>query len=146
MSGVNKAERRISRATAVSAIFAYFSRKESLSVEECLRHVIEEVNEVKEDAFATELVQITFHNIGKLKLILRAYAPEFAFEKIAPINRALLLVGLTELRFTDTPPVVVINEYIELAKEYGEEKSASFVNGVLDSFRKNIGREREKEE
>lgn len=142
MSGVNKAERRISRATAVSAIFAYFSRKESVSVEECLRHVIEEVNEVKEDEFATHLVQTTFDNIGKLRLIIRAYAPEFAFEKIAPINRALLLVGLTELRFTDTPPVVVINEYIELAKEYGEEKSASFVNGVLDAFRKNIGRER----
>ena len=142
MSGVNKAERRMSRANAVSAVFAYFSREEAVSMEECLRHVLEEVQERSDDEFATLLVTQVNENLGKLKVIIRAYAPEFAFDKIAPINRALLLVGLAELRFTDTPPVVVINEYIELAKEYGEEKSASFVNGVLDAFRKNIGKEK----
>ena len=143
MSTVNKAERRQGRETAIQAIFAFFSREEEISVEECYRHVLEEVNEKKEDVFASMLVEKTSENMGKLKVIVRAYAPEFAFDKIAPINRAILLVGLTELRFSDTPPVVVINEYIEIAKEYGEQKSASFVNGVLDAFRKNIGKERE---
>lgn len=43
------------------------------------------------------------------------------------------------MKFIGTPPVVVINEYIELAKLFGEDRSAGFVNGVLDAFRKNIG-------
>ncbi len=76
---------------------------------------------------------------SKIKLIIRAYAPEFPYEKIAPINKALLVLGIGEMKFLGTPPVVVINEYVELAKEFGEEKSASFINGVLDNFRKRAG-------
>ncbi len=52
------------------------------------------------------------------------------------------------MKYLGTPPIVVINEYIEIAKLFGEQKSASFINGVLDNFRKELGlsNERKKQE
>ncbi len=141
----NKQARHESRIIAMNALFAYFSREESVSIEESLAHVVE-IEGKKEDDFAEALLNTAIENVKKIKVIIKVYAPEFAFEKIAPINRAILILGITELKYFDTPPIVVINEYIEIAKEFAESRSAGFVNGVLDAFRKNIGREREKEE
>lgn len=143
---INKESRRLSRITAVNALFAYISREQAVEIGDCLEHVITEVHEVKDDKMARELIQYASEHFGKLKVLVRVHAPEFTFEKIAPINRAILLIGLAELKYMETPPVVVINEYIEIAKQYGEAKSASFVNGVLDAFRKSIGKERGKSE
>ncbi len=141
----NKQARHESRIVAMNALFSYFSREESVSIEDSLAHVIE-IGEKEKDDFAEGLLNTAIENFGKIKVIIKVYAPEFAFEKIAPINRAILILGISELKYFDTPPIVVINEYIEIAKEFAEERSAGFVNGVLDAFRKNIGREREGEE
>jgi len=43
-----------------------------------------------------------------------------------------------ELRTSDTPPKVVINEAVELAKKFSSEESGAFVNGILDAFRKTL--------
>ena len=140
----NKQARHESRIIAMNALFAYFSREETVSIEDSLAHVIE-IEGKGEDDFAEALLTTAIDNFGKIRVIIRVYAPEFAFEKIAPINRAILILGITELKYFDTPPIVVINEYIEIAKEFAESRSAGFINGVLDAFRINIGREREKE-
>lgn len=143
----NKQERHESRVIAVETLFTYLVRNETeqlLPFEEIFEHVLE-VHEQSKNDFAETLLSSALENIKKIKIILRAYAPEFSFEKIAPINRSVLILGLAELKYFDTPPIVVINEYIEIAKEFGEERSAGFVNGVLDAFRKNIGKEREEE-
>jgi len=56
-------------------------------------------------------------------------------EQLDPIERGIIWIGLFELLFPqDTPPSVVINEAIELAKVYGAQDSYQFINGVLDSF------------
>ncbi|MCF7812407.1 transcription antitermination factor NusB [Candidatus Gracilibacteria bacterium] len=141
----SKKERHESRIVAVKALFLYLSRQGNVSLEDSLSSVIEMEEKAKDD-FAESLMQSVLENQGKIKVIVRAFAPEFTFEKIAPINRVILMLGIAELKYFDTPPIVVINEYIEIAKEFGEERSASFVNGVLDSFRKNIGKEREDRE
>lgn len=141
----NKQERHESRVIAVESLFTYLVRNEfteTQNMEEVFQHVLE-VHDVESNDFAEGLVHIAFENLKKIKIILRAYAPEFAFEKIAPMNRSVLILGLAELKYFDTPPIVVINEYIEIAKEFGEDRSAGFVNGVLDAFRKNIGKVRE---
>ncbi len=133
---MNKKEaRRASRIVAVEALFAYLERGGSVSADDCLDHVIAYVEEKEKDEFAREIVRAAVENSAKLKIVIKAFAPEFPFHKIAPINRALLLLGLAEMKYVGTPPIVVINEYIELAKMFGEKKSAGFVNAVLDSFR-----------
>jgi len=143
---VNKEVRRESRILAVEALFSYFSREGSIEPQEAFDHVLHEVAEKEEDKFAQELLDTAIEHFKKIKVIIKAFAPEFAFEKIAPINRALLILGISEMKYIDTPPIVVINEYVELSKLFGEQRSASFINGVLDNFRKNIGREREENE
>jgi len=140
----NKQERHESRILAVQAVFPYFVRKDS-DYKQLLADVLS-IEEIERNDFAESLIETAMANLGKIKVIIRAYAPEFAFEKIAPINRAILVLGIAELKYFDTPPIVVINEYIEVAKEFGEERSAAFVNGVLDAFRKNIGKDRSYEE
>lgn len=138
----DKQARRESRITAVKALFSYFARDEKIEINDVFAHVLEE-SESAGDDFAEAMVQTAVEHVAKLRVIIRAYAPEFAFEKIAPINRSILIAGLTELKYFDTPPIVVINEYIEIAKLFGESRSANFINGVLDAFRKSIGKERE---
>lgn len=59
-------------------------------------------------------------------------APDFPINKINKIDLAILRLAVYELMFDkDTPPKVVIDEAIELAKEYGSDTSSSFVNGAL---------------
>ena len=60
-------------------------------------------------------------------------------ERIAQIDMILLEMGVTELLYFETIPAkVTINEYIDIAKEYSTEQSGHFVNGILDSIRKDL--------
>jgi N utilization substance protein B len=141
-----RVQRRQSRVLALKTLFFYLEREEKQSLKACFDYILVELDEEKSDDFSWEIVHTAVSNIGKIKLLIRAFAPEYQFNKIAPINRALLILGISEMKFMETPPVVVINEYIELAKQYGEDKSPSFVNGVLDNYRKGLGLDRTKKE
>ena len=50
-----------------------------------------------------------------------------------PVDRNILRLGIWEMTNTDTPPKVVIDEAVELAKEFSTENSPAFVNGILDA-------------
>jgi len=58
-------------------------------------------------------------------------APQWPIDKLNKIDLAILRLASYEIMFTETPPKVVIDEAVELAKEFGGESSPSFVNGVL---------------
>ncbi len=58
-------------------------------------------------------------------------------DRIGLVTRLILRFAIWELKYTETPPIVAINEAIELAKCFGEKDSYKFVNGVLDEFVKN---------
>ncbi len=77
-----------------------------------------------------------------LDLIITKAAPEWPLERIAPVDRNILRLGLFELLFADraqVPAKVAINEAIELAKTFGGDSSGRFVNGVLGAVYKEIG-------
>jgi len=141
-----KEARRESRVIATQAFFFYLSREMSVPLKECFDEVLGSVYEKGEDEMAWNILSLAEEHFQKMKLVVRAFAPDFPFEKIAPINRVLLILGLVEMKYVGTPPVVVINEYIEVAKSFGEEKSAPFVNGVLDAYRKELKLEGSKKE
>ena len=73
------------------------------------------------------------NHYDEIKSIIEANANGFTVDRIYRPDFAVLAVAVYELKFTDTPTAVVINEAVELAKRYGEEKSGKFVNGVLKS-------------
>lgn len=57
--------------------------------------------------------------------------PEWSLERISKINIALLKLAIYEMLYADVPYKVAINEVVELAKKYGDNNSAPFINGVL---------------
>lgn len=77
-----------------------------------------------------------------IDLIIEKAAPEWPLDRIAPVDRNILRLGLFELLFADrtqVPAKVAINEAIELAKTFGGDSSGRFVNGVLGAVYKEIG-------
>lgn len=65
------------------------------------------------------------------KKIAEKLKPEWKLERISKINIALLKLSIYEMLYANVPYKIAINEIIELAKTYGEDNSASFINGVL---------------
>ncbi len=65
---------------------------------------------------------------------LAQFAPEWPIERLDSVERAILEMGAFELLFQKTPVAVVINESIELAKEFGDESASKFINGVLNAL------------
>ena len=61
-------------------------------------------------------------------------AENWRVDRMAPTDRNVLRMGLYEMEFIGTPAAVVLNESIELAREFGAENSPSFVNGILDKL------------
>ena len=84
--------------------------------------------------FAWELVDGVLAHRADLDREIAALAPEWPVEQLAPVDRNILRIALFELRhLPDTPPAAVIDEAVELAKDFGGEASPKFVNGVLGS-------------
>ena len=66
-------------------------------------------------------------------------AAHWSLARMTPVDRNVLRLGLYELReHPETPPEVVINEAIELARRFGDADSPAFVNGVLDAIRRSV--------
>ncbi|MBP9771962.1 MAG: transcription antitermination factor NusB [Candidatus Pacebacteria bacterium] len=92
--------------------------------------------------FMDKLGKGTLSRQKDLDTIIEKDAPDWPIDRIAPIDKAILRLGLHELLFgdrADVPPKVAINEAIELAKSFGGDASGKFVNGVLGSVYKEIG-------
>ena len=63
-----------------------------------------------------------------------ALAPDWPTHRQPVVDRAILRLAWYEMHHSDTPPKVAINEAVELAREFGTDKSYLFINGVLDKF------------
>lgn len=83
-----------------------------------------------------ELVEKILKQKRKIDLKIEKAAPEWPIDKLNKIDLAILRLAVFELTNEDTPPKVVIDEAVELAKEYGAESSSSFINGVLGTIYK----------
>lgn len=86
-------------------------------------------------AFARELVQGVLDHRSLIDDLIRRTAPAWPLEQIAAIDRNILRLAIYEIMVDNRVPIrVVINEAVELAKAFGGDSSAKFVNGVLGSI------------
>ena len=83
-----------------------------------------------------ELVQKILKQEKKLDKLISVAAPQWPVDKLNKIDLTILRLAVYELENEDTPPKVVIDEAVELAKEFGSESSSSFINGVLGTIYK----------
>lgn len=83
----------------------------------------------------TDTVVRSFLDVrGVVDSTIETAATGWSLDRMAAVDRAILQVAVTELQTqTEVPTAVIINEAVELAKEYSTEESASFVNGVLSA-------------
>ena len=86
--------------------------------------------------FANRLFEGAAKQAASLDEVIVKHAENWRLERLSAIDRAILRLALYELRATDTPPKVVLNEAVELAKKFSSEDAGGFVNGILDSFHK----------
>jgi N utilization substance protein B len=92
-----------------------------------------------EDAFsyAQDLVAGTQEHLEEIDEIIRRQAEHWRLERMPAVDRNILRLAVFEFLYeTDVPQLVILDEAIELAKEFGTEQSGRFVNGVLDGILK----------
>lgn len=90
-----------------------------------------------------ELVQKILSQKDKINQMITDAAPQWPIDKLNKIDLVILWLAIYELENEDTPPKVVIDEAVELAKEYGSESSPSFINGVLGTIYKGVAKTNE---
>ncbi len=89
------------------------------------------------DEFSNNFFNSISQNIKNLDETIKKASDNWRLERMSRVDRNIMRMGVYELLFEhDTPVKVVINEAVELAKHFGTDESASFVNGVLDRIAK----------
>ncbi|MDO4575464.1 MAG: transcription antitermination factor NusB [Planctomycetia bacterium] len=97
---------------------------------------------VEQMRFAHELVEGVNDYREEIDADLKSAVRNWQLDRLALTDKNILRVGIYELRYTQTPAPIVINEAIEIAKEFGAKNSGGFVNGVLDTIHKKIDAEK----
>lgn len=77
------------------------------------------------------LARDTWSHVEEIDAVLDAEATDWRVARMPAVDRAILRLGVYELRYTDTPVAVVLSQAVELAKRYSTARSGRFVNGVL---------------
>ncbi len=92
-------------------------------------------------AFGEELIRGTIEHLDEVDSVIRAYLRNWDFARIAKIDLAILRLAVYEmLKRRDIPPVVSINEAIDLSKEFSIPDAKRFINGILDQFKLTLDR------
>ncbi len=138
------ANRHLARSIVLQTLFewdtTHASREEAPTILE--RNVKEFGDADMDRTFVDTLLAGVLAKQADLDLVIEKAAPEWPLERIAPIDRNILRLGLYELLFADrtqVPAKVAINEAIELAKTFGGDSSGRFINGVLGAVYKELG-------
>ena len=138
------ANRHLARSVVLQTLFEWDTNhvKEKDAMGILARNVAEFGGDDVDQPFMEGLLTGVLAKKEDIDLVIGKAAPEWPLERIAPIDRNILRLGLYELLFSDrtqVPAKVAINEAIELAKTFGGDSSGRFVNGVLGAIYKELG-------
>ena len=126
--------RHVSRIAALQALFAADAVGAVAGAADALAHNRTAAGSGDEDtAFTDTLIAGVTAKQPEIDAVITSAAPEWPLDRIAPIDRNILRLGLYELLYTGAavPHKVAVDEAIELAKMFGGDTSGSFVGGVL---------------
>lgn len=138
------ANRHLARSVVLQTLFEWDTTHASEQDASAIltRNVAEFGGDSMDQPFIESLLKGVFAKKDDIDLVIGKAAPDWPLERIAPVDRNILRIGLYELLFADrtqVPAKVAINEAIELAKTFGGESSGRFVNGVLGAVYKELG-------
>ena len=132
-------KRRLGRILAVQSL--YPSRINVTSSVEALHNLIKTGKyDEKSVEFATRLVSSLTDHLKEIDELIMKFIENWEWDRVCAMDKAILGIAVTELLyFPENPPKVIIDEAIEIAKEYSTEKSGQFVNGLLDRIAREKG-------
>lgn len=138
------ANRHLARSVVLQTLFEWDTSHLSNegAVEALARNVEEFGGDDTDKPFMEALLDGVLAKRPDLDLVIEKAAPDWPLDRIAPVDRNILRIGLYELLYADraqVPAKVAINEAIELAKVFGGDSSGRFVNGVLGAVYKELG-------
>lgn len=126
---MNRTELRKKIMTILYQIFLYESNNIDYTVEEVINESVKIENE-----FVNDVVNGVLEYKNDIDTIANKHLKEWTIDRLGKTDQAILRMGIYELVYTDTPEIVAINEAVELAKEYSDEKVKNMINAVLDSI------------
>ena len=126
---VTRSELREKIMTILYQINLYKGNKIDFDIDEVIKENIEIENEfVKDMVFGI----ITYKD--ELDNIANEYLDNWTINRLDSMGQEILRMGIYEMKYTDTPDLVVINEAIELAKKYSDDNVRKMINAVLDKL------------
>jgi len=133
--------RHIARQLCLQSLFAWSLL--SNDPQEIVKQVIDETQPQKWDnELFQKILKDVIENLDRIDKLIEISAPEWPLDQVSKIDLTILRIASAELAYNlQVPPKVAIDEAIELAKEFGSESSAKFVNGVLGTIVKNLNRQ-----
>ena len=127
----NRSELREVAMKVLYQIYIFQDSKQEYDAKELIKEQLEVENE-----FVNELVFNTIEKQKDITKIANKYLVDWNIDRLSKVDKAILSIGIYELLFTKTPPVVAINEALELAHKYSDEKVVKMINGTLDRIYK----------
>ncbi len=130
----NKSDpRHEARKLSMGSIFCWlFAETDDTQCLELTKDLLELNAESADLELANTIVQGVKKNLSKIDQIIGNCAPEWPLDKISKVDLVILRIAIYEILYRDgTPSKVAIDEAVELAKEFGNDTSSKFVNGVL---------------
>ena len=125
----NRSELREIAMKALYQVYIYENTKTDYNVKNIIKELLEVENE-----FVNELVNGVISNQKDISDLANKYLVEWDIARLSKVDKAIISIGIYELKYTDTPSVVSINEAIELSKKYSDEKVTKMINATLDKI------------
>lgn len=147
MSKAQYAQRRDGRVVAMQYLYAW-SMNPPANIANDLTVFFESCEQPREHyAFGEELIHGVIAHSADLDARIKALAHNWEFDRIAKIDLAILRLAMFEMvHRKDIPPVVSINEAIDLSKQFSNLDAKRFINGILDRQKDQLGRDARKAE
>jgi|SRR5690348_12325975 transcription antitermination protein NusB len=134
------AARHRSRKRALQVLFEWDMRREE--IDRAIQHYYdslyseEQEKQPKPDKFMEELARGTAAQATEIDRQIEERASNWRLERMAVVDRNILRLAIYELGRAEVPAVVIIDEALELARQFSNEESLAFINGVLDAVYK----------
>ena len=108
----------------------YKTNKSEIAIDEIINNNIEIEND-----FVKDIVYGVVTHQAEIDEIANKHMTDWSIERIDKTGASILRMGIFELKYTDTPEIVVINEAVELAKKYSDDSVRKIINAVLDKIK-----------
>ena len=106
-----------------------FSKNEKADIDEIINNNLDIEND-----FVKDIVYGVVTHKDEIDEIANKYMNDWTIDRLERTGASILRIGIFELKYTDTPQIVVINEAIELAKKYSDDSVRKIINAVLDKI------------